>query len=293
MPHIAVPVALWEQTNKAFLPPGFLLLASAPFREKQRAGSLLLHHHQHPPGRLTWPQLRGTHAWDDRWGCSGVSWGFPSCCGHRRHSTCSPPRCWCYFGVGEPRETALPPPRGATMGTRPGVGLNGSAILGMFPFPLLGLFLEAEWVPKGPGYGVDKGADDILVLVLQPQKPCRKEGRPWEQQRSLQKPPGSSSHRGWFSLGIPCDVALLGSTCRRGSVRGRWDPPGTGRGCLVTLQGSASHAPAGLFAQSFLLCTGDRGPVVQAGAFRGGGAKLRGGGQTRAHADVARCPRSR
>lgn len=77
------------------------------------------------------------------------------------------------------------------MGTRPGVGLNGSAILGRFPFPLPGLFLEAEWVPKGPGYGVDKGADDISALVLQPQKPRRKEGRPWEQQRSLQKPPGS------------------------------------------------------------------------------------------------------
>lgn len=77
------------------------------------------------------------------------------------------------------------------MGTQPGVGLNGSAILGMFPFPLPGLFLEAEWVPKGPGYGVDKGADDISALMLQPQKPRRKEGRLGNSSapcRSLQAP---------------------------------------------------------------------------------------------------------
>lgn len=37
------------------------------------------------------------------------------------------------------------------------VSLNGSAILGMYFFPLLGLFLEAVWVPKGPGYIADKG----------------------------------------------------------------------------------------------------------------------------------------
>lgn len=72
MPHTAVPVALWEQTNKAFLPPGFLLLARAPFREKQRAGSLLLHLHQHLP-REAHP---APAVWDPHVGRSvGVSWG--------------------------------------------------------------------------------------------------------------------------------------------------------------------------------------------------------------------------